>query len=399
MKQKLIQEVMFIFFIFVFSIVKSEGPKVKLVKVKEFSSYEEYERWRGIKPRRVRVEGDFVKFYDDKGKLIKEIRLEGYSERMKVFSDDSGVMLLKLLSDEEEERKEPIPYEIYDERGNLRTRILLDYDGGEVLYPAPNGSYFISVRPDEGGDVDNFWRVYGDDGRVLYEGKFLDEPAVALFGFGGIFFSDDSRYCLIWVERGKDGFVVYDSSKNAVVWRVFRDWDILSGGIAFLRSGRGIIIPTQEGVYRFSVDGKQIWYNKEAKLSLTYSAVNCESPDGRDIAYYDCCMIYILDLTNGNLIRSLKLPESEIRYLDEESRLVANKVKYLFLKDLGWKEYPDKPGAKKIKVMYLIDKRDGGIIWSRENVDEGLFDAELVSEDEFLVKEGGKWCLYKITEE
>jgi len=398
MRQKLIQEVMFIFFIFVFSIVKSEGPKVKLVKVKEFSSYEEYERWRGIKPRRVRVEGDFVKFYDDKGKLIKEIRLEGYSERMKVFSDDSGVMLLKLLSDEEEERKEPIPYEIYDERGNLRTRILLDYDGGEVLYPAPNGSYFISVRPDEGGDVDNFWRVYGDDGRVLYEGKFLDEPAVALFGFRGIFFSDDSRYCLICVERGKDGFVVYDSSKNAMVWRVFRDWDILSGGIAFLRSGRGIIIPTQEGVYRFSVDGKQVWYNKETKLQILNSTVNCESPDGRDLAYYKYD-VYILDLTNGNLIRNLELPDSEIEYTDEESIVVANKVKYLFVSRGGWKEYPDKPGAKKIKVMYLIDKRDGGIIWSRENVDEGLFDAELVSEDEFLVKEGGKWCLYKITEE
>jgi len=181
MKQKLIQEVMFIFFIFVFSIVKSEGPKVKLVKVKEFSSYEEYERWRGIKPRRVRVEGDFVKFYDDKGKLIKEIRLGNEYKVKKIFCDDRGVLLLELAKEGEPEDA-PAVYHIYDGSGNFKASIVTEIY--EYLYSAPNGSYFISMMWEpEGVTVDNFWRVYGDDGRVLYEGKFLDEPAVASVWF------------------------------------------------------------------------------------------------------------------------------------------------------------------------------------------------------------------------
>ena len=415
---------MFIFFIFVFSIVKSEEPKIKLIKIKEFSSYEEYERWKGKvkKPPRIIVDKGVIKFYDSKGRVIKEKRyrymseddwkkvyeeyersgediksMQIYSEYAKVLPNDKGVLLIKTTT---YYGRDDAVYEIYDDEGKIKGEIKVVDD--EFIYPAPDASYFIGIKEDVDW-VDNVFRVYDGNGKLIFNEKVYD--------FYGndcqIIFSDDSRYAVIsiveWTKKYGSGIIVYDRNNNKV-WKVFnKEWEMISESGVVLSSTKGIILGTNKGVYRFSFDGKQIWYNEETKANYedkekvgSVSILSISSDEKDIVGYAWPGIIYVIDVENGDLIKRILLP-NHIRYKGGEVQII-NRYNYFLYKSRGFFELtPKYEEIKYYMTAYLMDKKDN-FLWKVENADVSI-NAELTENEELLVKDKEKIYLYKIQEE
>jgi len=411
MNRRTIQTILFIFFLFSYNLVKSEEPKLKLVKVKEFNSYEEYERWKGKvkKPSRIIVDKGIVKFCDEKGKVIREKKyrymdeeewkkiceeyektgkdikgIEVYSENVEVLPNNRGLLLIKGISYYEGGVS---TYEIYDEEGNLRGQI--DGRPNEVLHPSPDGSYFIGIQSAEGW-VDNVLRVYDGNGKIIYDDKVYDFNGMAY----NITFSTDSKYAVITIigeGEDNDGIIVYNRDENRT-WKLFNNkWSIPYSGVVVF--SKGIIIPTNKGVYRFSFDGKQIWFfnektkaNYEGEKKVGSISVLSVSPDGKDIVGYAWPgIIYVIDTEIGRLIRKIEL-NIPIRYIPNLGFLV-NRINYIFIGE----------GRKSTSRIYLLDKQ-GRVLWKKLENDLLVY-AELTEDEELLIKDKEKFYLYKIQEE
>jgi hypothetical protein len=411
MNRKTIQTILFIFFLFSYNLVKSEEPKLKLVKVKEFNSYEEYERWKGKvkKPSRIIVDKGIVRFCDEKGKVIREKKyrymdeeewkkicgeyekngkdikgIEVYSENVKVLPNDRGILLIKGT---DYYGSFVLSYEIYDEEGNLRGQI--DGRPNEVLHPSPDGSYFVGIQSAEGW-VDNVLRVYDGNGKIIYDDKVYDFNGMAY----NITFSTDSKYAVITIigeGEDNDGIIVYNRDENRT-WKLFnKKWSIPYSGVVVF--SKGIIIPTNKWVYRFSFDGKQIWFfnektkaNYEGEKKVGSISVLSVSPDGKDIVGYAWPgIVYVIDTEIGRLIRKIEL-NIPIRYIPNLGFLV-NRINYIFIGE----------GRKSTSRIYLLDKQ-GRVLWKKLENDLLVY-AELTEDEELLIKDKEKFYLYKIQEE
>ena len=410
MNRRTIQTILFIFFLFSYNLVKSEEPKLKLVKVKEFNSYEEYERWKGKvkKPSRIIVDKGIVKFCDEKGKVIREKKyrymdeeewkkiceeyektekdikgIEVYSENVEVLPNDRGILLIKGT---DYYGSFVLSYEIYDEEGNLRGQI--DGRPDEVLHPSPDGSYFIGIQSAEGW-VDNVLRVYDGNGKIIYDDKVYDFNGMAY----NITFSTDSKYAVITIigeGEDNDGIIVYNRDEDRT-WKLFNNkWSIPYSGVVVF--SKGIIVPTNKGVYRFSFDGKQMWLNEETRANYEGEkkvgsiSVLSVSPDGEDIVGYAWPgIIYVIDTEIGRLIRKIEL-NIPIRYIPNLGFLV-NRINYIFIGE----------GRKSTSRIYLLDKQ-GRVLWKKLENDLLVY-AELTEDEELLIKDKEKFYLYKIQEE
>ena len=413
MSQKVIRTILFIFFLFLFNLVIAEETKVKLVKVKEFSSYEEYEKWKGVvkKPPRIKIEGDTIKFFDEKGEVIKEKKFNKYDEQ-------KAKQIREKLQDETAEIEFETPEIIPNETGMIITKRssfgykgvairkydILDKDGnltGEIkdnvtLYIPPNGKYFIGCESDESG-------LYGDI-------KFYDKDGnlfaryTKVFDFEGpetVIFSNDSKYVLISINgEHKDGFIIFTNEGKIVLKKEGKGWWISSkNSVEFLENDQGIILGTFKGVFRFSIDGKEIWHYQTNGPARVISI----STDKNDIAIYVnrkispetvhlSPIICILNTKTGKLIREISLPDNiAYKYISGNGKVLVNRQDYLLIKNSGAFNY-DGPYTK---TMYIIDKNQGDIIWKKENVDLSV-DAELTENEELLLKEEQKITLYKV---
>jgi hypothetical protein len=82
MKHKSIQ-VVFTFSLLLFNLSISEDIKLKLVTVKKFNSYEEYEKWNSTNkllkkqegPSYIKIEENTIKFFDENRNLVKKKKL------------------------------------------------------------------------------------------------------------------------------------------------------------------------------------------------------------------------------------------------------------------------------------------------------------------------------------
>jgi len=404
MSQKVIRTILFIFFLFLFNLVIAEETKVKLVKVKEFSSYEEYEKWKGVvkKPPRIKIEGDTIKFFNEEGEVIKEKKFNKYDEQkakeireklkdesaeiqyesVKIMPNESGILLVK-WSDFGIKGDSVRGIEIYDREGNLKGEIK-DYFS---LYPAPNGEYFIAFDVGE-GTVVNILKVYDANGNLVYNQRPFDFYAQGL----EITFSDDSRYAVITIDgslKDGDGIIVYDRETNSI-WKVFnKEWMIPYNGVSLLKFNKGIIISTNKGMYRFSMEGKQVWHNEDVKYDeekkVGWISVFSVSPDEKDIVGYAWPgILYILDAEKGNLIKKIEL--SDLTKYKSSDITIMNQNNYFLFKNRGVFEFtPTYEDLKFYRDIYLINKQ-GQFLWKIENVDISV-DAELTENEELVVKE------------
>jgi hypothetical protein len=233
MNQKTIQTILFIFFLFSYNLAKSEEPKLKIVKVKEFNSYEEYERWKGKEPKkeqpRIKVDGDTIKFYNEKGELIKEKRFKKYDEKIankireeqknesaevewgSVYIISSGErVLLKRGKDYGIKGSSLDGYEIYDKEGNLIKKI----DDYVKLLASPDNRYFVGYYADESG-------MYGEIKFFDINGNLLNTSNV--FDFDGlsynIVFSSDSKYVAVSRDGGKKGGISVFNDRGVLLWK------------------------------------------------------------------------------------------------------------------------------------------------------------------------------------
>jgi len=404
MRQKLIQEVMFIFFIFVFSIVKSEGPKVKLIKIKEFSSYEEYERWKGNEPKReqqrIKIEGNTIKFYNENGELIKKkifkkydeemankIRKEKRNETAEIEWETANIVangervILKKGRDYGIKGSTLDSCEIYDKEGNLRNRI----EDNVELIVSPDNKYFVGYYADESG-------MYGDIKFFDIDGNLLNKHSVFDFdGFHKIVFSKDSKYVAISRDGVSKGGIAVFNNTGVLLWKKIEiNWHvrnlIFSPSadmiFAFVAIWRAEIKSSKLKIYAFNTkDGQEIWNSNFEKHILDTEIFNNKIVvlEGRD-------KVHILNMENGELLKTITLPILN-KYSDPFDKFLYITNNSIFIKII----------PEDLKEIIFIISWDGEILGMQEILKDNFKSKINLTPEEngFAVIKENKVELYK----
>ena len=219
MNQKTIQTILFIFFLFSSNLVKSEEPKLKIVKVKEFNSYEEYEKFKGLEERKIKIVNDKICFFDKNNNLLKEKVIDRivlydifgrrigekdtiyYKQRKLkdgdiletayIMPNNKKIIIEKVIINEKENIIKG--YDILDENGTIIGQI---EDRVEIYIP-PNGEYYVGLEKYM-SDLDGDVKFYNSSGVLYASHKVFD-----FIGSPEISFSLDSKYVALSVYAGK----------------------------------------------------------------------------------------------------------------------------------------------------------------------------------------------------
>ena len=418
MKQKLIQEVMFIFFIFVFSIVKSEGPKIKLIKIKEFSSYEEYERWKGKvrKPPRIIVDKGVIKFYDSKGRVIKqkiykylskkdrekiiekqtkslidEKGISIYYEDAKILPNEKGILLEKTTSYYEGWESN---YEIYDENGNKIGEINENVD----VYPSPDSEYFVCLYRgiyDVSGDI----AFFSKNGKLLSKSKVFD-----FIGSGkNVIFSPDGEYVIFTLnEFSKSGVSFLKKSGEILKIIVSDNWCFPLGNRFIIYKNEWIIFPSEilseterySALESYTFRGDLMWkyivgrykdikYSFDGKDTLTV----IDFPLTRIGELPTNFTLHFIDVNNGILKEKRSFSNNFLgRPICLTTSFENNFILLYSIKNVS--------ADKIIRMIHLLDK-NGDILWSKEYEDVDV-DAYFDEDGRVILKEGEKVFLYEV---
>jgi hypothetical protein len=309
--------------------------------VKEFNSYEEYERWKGKEPKkeqlRVKVDGDTIKFYNEKGELIKEKRFKRkdkkereiseklgdekefqyYYEEPKIISNGNYILLVKTTVYYETQSRN---YEIIDGNGNLLNTIK---ENGEVYF-SPDGSYFLFFHKD-GYDETGLIDFYDKKGKLINRQQVFDYK-----GTGDVVFSDNSQYvCISHVgfkehETGlfKGGVALLDNKGNILWKKINENWNIevikqasssekniFLGGIS--PDNKVILLNSDEKIFGFSLSGELLWEQKGVFHAVKFSpdgtwfaAVSLLSSDRKKLL----TTVKIIKSFTGEVIRTIEIP-------------------------------------------------------------------------------------------
>ena len=440
MKYKSIQ-IVFAFSLLLFNLSISEETKLKLVTVKKFNSYEEYEKWDSTNkllkkqegPSYIKIEENTIKFFDENGNLVKKRNLCSYErqeipEIIKKLQNDKNYSfyfeeakiikndILLLTKTTIYYDNKIVTYEIYDKKGKIIGEILENI----TLYLSPNAEYFVGVY--------NYGPFYatGEIGFFNINGELIKKEEVFDHDVANweIIFSEDSEYG-VCVFVGKDyytGLIVFDKSGKIITKIIKKNWTVFSyiqnnkgenNLIKWLSDNKKFIVVSNLGIECYTKEGELVWNISldNVRFGRKYFVVNDNTT--LLVVFYkkeNEMVGTIIDIFTGQLVKTFTLNivpvDIDIFEIIYKSALEGKKLdlkfdslNVKFVNDyiiINCNKLSKGLEEKSVKGVYLLDRK-GNLVWYKEiQFNENLYGDFDKQKNFFILIEGKQVSLLKI---
>jgi len=424
----------------------SKIAKERLKLIKEFNSYKEYSKIKGIKHKKMQAkfldsfgnilnknnsekvtkETAKIKFHDSYGRVLKERKIKKYDEsihkeyikKLKEEKTRENIAPLIFESCHLYRRdhiiivgwdREYIAYqEVFDNEGNS-----IKFKGNLIIHPSLNSKYFAAFQSGGEGEVNGTIDFFDNHAKPINQTKISNYG-----GIYGILFSEDSRYIVITLNsylplelpaaeelkklfherkipktRKPIGIVAVLDNQGNILWKKSEEnWWLpchQGGGMVYMTfspDSKHVVMSTNKGIYCFSINGQIEWIYP----SITSGdIVMAFSPTGETLGIVQSgnSKFYLIDRISGKLLTESQLPD----YTKHCDRFqIAYKNKYILIKMRNYssKEYSS--------AAYLLNKT-GEILWQREDIDYRTeMEIDLNDDGQLVIEKENKVFLYEV---